>query len=274
MWILLLLRLKQRMLNQRMPNCVPFFQSKLLRHVVAVELQLSIISILVLRFSIKICRLSPAKSSKNTSNTLVTTTNLRLSGNIYILFDFFPNLYQFYPLSPSLVSCIWLSEECGTHRSFSNYDNQSSHHNRGTINFFTSTKYNACSILSYTIELFLKYIQNSHTGLFGLNYALCTWNLLLASWSKISLICNIQCSKLMVARLPEATKISFWQPVFRLNKGPVVRGCPAFAMRRTWIFFLISSTEYTNSKSYSYYLRITANAIIIEWLLMKSLSQY
>ena len=44
MWILLLLRLKQRMLNQRMPNCVPFFQSKQLRYIVAVELQLSIIA--------------------------------------------------------------------------------------------------------------------------------------------------------------------------------------------------------------------------------------
>ena len=52
-----------------------------------------------------------------------------------------------------------------------------------------------------------------------------------------------QCSKLAVAWLPEAAKISFGQPVFRKNKGPVARDCAAFAIRKTWIFFLIWSTE-------------------------------
>ena len=46
-----------------------------------------------------------------------------------------------------------------------------------------------------------------------------------------------QCPKLAVARLPETTKSLFGQPVFRKNKGPVARDCPAFAIRTTWIFF-------------------------------------
>ena len=45
-----------------------------------------------------------------------------------------------------------------------------------------------------------------------------------------------QCSKLVVARLPETTKTSFGQPVFRKNKRPVARDCPAFDLRTTWIF--------------------------------------
>ena len=46
----------------------------------------------------------------------------------------------------------------------------------------------------------------------------------------------LQCSKLAVARLPETTKISFGQPVFRKNKGPVAQDCASFAIRTTWIF--------------------------------------
>ena len=43
--------------------------------------------------------------------------------------------------------------------------------------------------------------------------------------------------ELAVTRLPETTKTSFGQPVFRKNKGQVARDCPAFATRTTWIFF-------------------------------------
>ena len=45
-----------------------------------------------------------------------------------------------------------------------------------------------------------------------------------------------QCSKLVVAQLPETTRTLFGQPVFRKNNGPVARDCMAFAIGTTWIF--------------------------------------